>query len=169
MPDKTSAGEIMRTNLVTVTPDMGLPDVVELLLKHEISGAPVLDRDGHLVGIMSELDCVNHIIESAMNGVPPGHVGDMMTREVETVPPDATLLTLAHIFGKKRYRRLPVIDGSGRLVGQISRRDLMKALHEKMRIHQKRNDGPLYLSATRDSDQVPADIVRHEIRRRPRG
>lgn len=160
MPDKTRASEIMRKKLVTVKPDTNVMQVVEILLKNKISGAPVLDTEGNLVGIVSEFDCMNNISQSAMSGVPPKPVQDLMTRDVETVAPDATLLTLVHIFGQKRYRRLPVVDASGRLVGQISRRDLMRALYEKMRAQLKRKDGPLYLSAVYDSDQTPAKIVR---------
>ncbi len=160
MPDKTRAREIMRTKLVTVKPDANVMEVVEVLLKNQISGAPVLDAKGNLIGIVSEFDCMNSISHSAMTGVPPKPVSDLMTRDVETVGPDTTLLTMVHIFGQKRYRRLPVVDASGRLLGQISRRDLMRALYQKMRSQMKRKDGPLYLSAIYDSDQAPAKIVR---------
>ena len=158
MPDKTRADAIMRKQLVTVSPEMSVMDAVGVLLKNQISGAPVVDDKNNLVGIMSELDCVNHISHSAMNGVPPKQVEDLMTRGVETVPPDATLLTLVHIFAHKRYRRLPVVNESGELLGQISRRDLMKALYELMKVEAKREDGPLYLSAIYDRDQAPARL-----------
>lgn len=157
MPDKTQASEIMRRKLVTVPPDMSVMDAVALLLKHEISGAPVLDGDGTLVGIMSELDCVKHISDAAMNRVPPKRVRDLMTAEVETVSPETTLLTLVHIFSERRFRRVPVVDAAGRLLGQISRRDLMRALHDKMKAQQKNDDGPLYLSAV--ADKAPARIA----------
>ncbi|MEO1172038.1 MAG: CBS domain-containing protein, partial [Myxococcota bacterium] len=78
----------MNTKIITVSPDMSVMDAVGLLLKHSISGAPVTDAQGNLVGIMSELDCVNHISHSAMNGVPPKQVVDLMKTEVETVAPD---------------------------------------------------------------------------------
>jgi CBS domain-containing protein len=158
MPDKTYARDFMRKQLVTVTPEMSVMDAVGVLLKNKFSGAPVLDDGGNLVGIMSELDCVNHISDAAMNGVPPKRVEDLMTRDVETVSPDATMLTLVHIFAQKRFRRVPVVDDSGRLLGQISRRDLMEALYEKMKVAQKKKDGPLYLSAV--SDQAPASVFR---------
>lgn len=158
MPNKTRADEIMRKQLVTVSPEMSVMDAVAVLLKNQISGAPVVDAKGGLVGIMSELDCVNHISHSAMNGVPPKSVEDLMTPNVETVPPDATMLTLVHIFAHKRYRRLPVVDESGALLGQISRRDVMKALFEMMKVEKDRKDGPLYLSAIYDGDQAPARL-----------
>lgn len=157
MPDKTTAGEIMRTKLVTVTPKMSVMDAVALLLKNQFSGAPVVDESGALVGIMSELDCVNHISDAVMNGVPPKQVEDLMTAEVETVEPDTTLLTLVHIFSQRRFRRVPVVDRSGKLLGQISRRDVMATLYDRMRAEQKRKDGPLYLSAV--SDRAPSRVL----------
>lgn len=158
MPDQTRAHEVMRTKLVTAKPDMSVMQVVELLLKHKISGAPVLDASGNLVGIISELDCVNHISHAAMNGVPLRRVQDLMTRDVETVSPDATLLTLVHIFSHKRYRRVPVVDERGHMLGQISRRDVMKALYEKMEHHHSHKDGPLYLSALDEDGEAPAKL-----------
>ncbi len=160
MRDSTVAGQIMTKDLVTVRPDMTVMEAVGVLLKHQISGAPVMDANRRLVGIMSELDCVNHISHSAMNGVPPEQVEDLMTRDVKTVSPDATLLTLVHHFTKYRYRRLPVVDEEGTLLGQISRRDLMRALYELMQVQQKRKEGPLYLSAIYGSDEAPARLVR---------
>lgn len=158
MPDRTTAARIMTRKLITLTPEMSVMDAVALLLKHQISGAPVIDASGSLVGILSELDCANHISHCAMNGVPPGDVDDLMTRNVETVGPDTTLLTLAHLFSTKRYRRLPVLDSAGVLVGQVSRRDLMRALFDIMRVSQRRESGPLYLSAIYDIDQAPAKL-----------
>ena len=150
----------MNTKIITVSPDMSVMDAVGLLLKHSISGAPVTDAQGNLVGIMSELDCVNHISHSAMNGVPPKQVVDLMKTEVETVAPDTSLLTIAHVFNKTRFRRLPVVNEEGRLLGQISRRDLMRTLYEMMKHERKRKEGPLYLSAIYESNEAPAKIVR---------
>lgn len=150
----------MNSRLVTVSPQMSVMEAVGLLLKHRISGAPVTDENNNLVGIMSELDCVNHISHSAMNGVPPKLVADLMKTDVKTVSPDTSLLTIAHIFNETRFRRLPVVDEEGRLLGQISRRDLMRTLYEMMKHERKRQEGPLYLSAIYDTDQAPAKIVR---------
>lgn len=160
VPSAIHAKDIMTSDLVTVAPEMTVMDAVGLLLKHKISGAPVMDAKRRLVGIMSELDCVNHISHSAMNGVPPKRVEDLMTRDVKTVPPETNLLTLVHHFSHHRYRRLPVVDDEGTLLGQISRRDLLRALYETMQVQQKRKEGPLYLSAIYGSDEAPARLVR---------
>ena len=158
MPQNTTAADIMTKKLHTLTPDTGVMDAVAMLLKNKISGAPVVDKQGALVGILSELDCVNHIGHCAMTSAPPLDVADLMTKEIQTVSPETTLLTLAHIFTTKRYRRLPVVNAQGRLLGQLSRRDLMRALFEIMKVQQSKHTGPLYLSAIYDSDQAPARV-----------
>ena len=162
MPEKTTAGQIMTTKLVTLSPKDNVMKAVEVLLKYKISGAPVVNEDGALVGILSELDCVNDIINSAMTNELPSAVEDRMTKDVLTVGPDATLLSVGHIFSTKRYRRLPVVDATGRLLGQLSRRDLMRALYDIMRVRQNKKSGPLYLSAIYGSDEAPAKIT-HDL------
>jgi len=159
MPQETTAAQIMRTKLVTLTPSMTVMDATELLLRHSISGAPVLDQNGSLVGILSELDCVSDILNSSMNNSPIELVESVMTRDVVTVAPDTNLTTLAHMFSSKRFRRLPVVDEQGRLLGQLSRRDLMKALYDIMIVSEKRSSSPLFFSAVYDSDEIPAKFV----------
>lgn len=157
MPKNTTAADIMTKRLVTVTPSMNVMEAVELLLRNKISGAPVVDDKGALVGIVSELDCVNHMAHRAVEQLPPREIEDLMTREVRTVTPHTTLLTLADIFTTKRYRRLPVVDEStGRLLGQVSRRDLLRALYEIMSEKPTQDIAPLYLSAV--SDEAPAKV-----------
>lgn len=158
MPNKTTAADIMTKKLHTLSPTDNVMDAVAMLLKNKVSGAPVVDK-GRLVGILSELDCVNHVGHCAMTNSPPLDVGDLMTKEIVTVPPDTTLLTLAHIFTTKRFRRLPVVDEQGQLLGQLSRRDLMKALFEIMKVQQSSKSKPLYLSAVVDSSDVPARLI----------
>ena len=158
MPDRTTASSIMRRELITVKPEMSVMEAVHILLSNQFSGAPVVDDEGNLVGIMSELDCVDHMTKSQMSGTPPQNVEDLMTRDVITVPPETTLLQLVDIFGERRFRRLPVVNSKGRLMGQISRRDLMKALYDKMKVERAQERGPLYLSAV--LDKAPAKVVR---------
>ncbi len=156
MPGTTTAADVMVTKLVTVTPEMNVMDAVELLLSHKISGAPVVDQTGGLVGILSELDCVNHMCQRATEQLPPLDVVELMTRNVVTVTPDTTLLTLAHLFTTKGFRRLPVVDAQGTLLGQVSRRDLLVALRAIMAAPIKEDAGPLYLSAV--LDEAPAKV-----------
>ena len=159
MPQTTTAADIMRTKLVTLKPDMTIMEAADALLKNQISGAPVVGEGRKLVGIVSELDCINDLIHGAMTNSPPQLVSEVMTGDVETVAADTNLLTLAHLFTTKRYRRLPVVDEQGRLLGQLSRRDLMSKVYSLMTVQEKKRRGPLFLSAIYGTDEVPAKLV----------
>lgn len=158
MPERlthTTASQIMITRLITVRPEQAVHEAVGLLLKNRISGAPVVDADHHLVGMLSEKDCINALTAAAVEGVPFTSVGETMSTRLTTITEDTNLLTIAHKFINGPFRRLPVVRGE-LLVGQISRRDLLRAMHEMM---QGTPSGrfkaiPLYLSAlTRSSAQ----------------
>ncbi|MCF7981716.1 MAG: CBS domain-containing protein, partial [Pseudomonadales bacterium] len=104
-------------------------EAVSLLQKNRISGAPVIDENGHLVGVLSEGDCLNAIIKNIYYEEAGGKVSEYMSTEVETIGPDEDIIDIAVDFNKKRKRRFPVID-DGRLVGQISQRDILRAVLE---------------------------------------
>lgn len=163
MPRKTTAGQIMTTRLVTLTPDMNVMQAVKLLLKHKISGASVIDEERMLVGILSELDCINHICSRIVEKLPPLNVGQLMTDVVQSVMPETSLMTLADILTTKRFRRVPVVDAAGRLVGQVSRHDVLWALDELTAVRELDVPGPLYLSAL--ANEAPAKVS--SLQRRP--
>ena len=108
---------------------MEVTRAIELLVRHKYTGAPVVDDGGRLIGMLSEKDCLKVAVMGNVEGVSPGLVGDYMTTAVDTVGPDTTLLEVAKLFVAAPYKRLPVLDG-GRLVGQISRFDVLRAIHE---------------------------------------
>lgn len=122
-----TAREIMQTKVVTVRADDEVEKAVRSLIKHGHSGAPVVDTEGRLQGVLSEHDCVRVMAETIVEGWPSGHVEQQMTREVETVEGATDVLAISTLFTQGRHRRLFVVEGD-RLVGLISRRDLMKAL-----------------------------------------
>ncbi len=119
----------MTTKLITFTPEIDIRDATRALLKNNISGAPVVDKDGKLIGILSERDCIQLILDGDYNQVPTGSgtVGDYMSTNLKTIDADKTVLDAAYEFVNTPYRRFPVLD-EGRLVGQISRRDILKAI-----------------------------------------
>ena len=119
--------DIMAKKLVTFQPDMHVRAAIESLLKHKISGAPVVDENGTLIGVLSEIDCMPTIIQDLYYSDSGGSVGDFMSTESTTVNSEMGLVDLAEIFQKKHFRRLPVVD-NGILVGQVSRRDVLKAI-----------------------------------------
>ncbi|MBT3947277.1 MAG: CBS domain-containing protein [Candidatus Marinimicrobia bacterium] len=119
--------DIMTKKLVTFQSDMRVRAAIESLLKHKISGAPVVDENGNLVGVLSEIDCMSTIIQDLYYSDSGGSVEDFMSTEITTVNSEMGLVDLAEIFQIKHFRRLPVVD-NGILVGQVSRRDVLKAI-----------------------------------------
>lgn len=122
--------EFMATHLVTLTAEMPIFEAIVLLLKHKVSGAPVIDDHKRLLGVLSEKDCLAVFANEAFfSETAGGLVSDYMTRDVMTVEPDDEVFKAADIFMKQSFRRLPVVE-DGILVGQISRRDvLVSSLH----------------------------------------
>ena len=121
--------DYMTRGLITLKPDMELFFFISLLQKNRISGAPVVDENGHLIGVLSEGDCLNAIIKDIYYEEAGGRVSEYMSTEVETIGPDEDIIDIAIDFNKKRKRRFPVIE-DGRLVGQISQRDILRAVLE---------------------------------------
>jgi len=120
--------DYMTKNLVTFTPDQSILNVMELFIKHRISGGPVVDEKGSLVGIISEADCMKQISESRYFNMPilDKSVERYMSKNVETISHDTSIFDAASTFYKNNRRRLPVTH-NGRLVGQISRKDVVVA------------------------------------------
>lgn len=119
--------DYMSRHVITVSEKMDVTDAVHLLVKHDISGAPVVDRDGRLTGMLTERDCIAVALNAGYFDEPGGHVADYMTSPVETVSIDESLMDIAVRFRDTRYRRFPVIK-DGEMVGVISRRDILRAL-----------------------------------------
>jgi len=120
--------DYMSRKLVTFYPDQSILEVMELFAKHHISGGPVLDDNGFLVGIISEADCMKQISESRYFNQPilDKSVERYMSDKVETIPHDVSIFDAAAQFHKNNRRRLPVLK-NGLLVGQISRKDVVIA------------------------------------------
>ena len=127
-----TVGEYMAKKLLTVSPEMDIYDAVNFLLKNKISGAPVVNNEKNMVGILSEKDCLRLLTRGINNKAPQGPVSFFMTKNVVTIPPNMDIYYAAGVFLKNYYRRLPVIE-NGKLVGQISRRDLLRAIQENFR------------------------------------
>jgi len=124
--------DYMSKSLITFSPETDITDAIHTILENKISGAPVINGTGKLVGILSEKDCLTVLIDSDYHDQPGGKgtVMDYMTRDVKTLSADQTVLDAAYAFIKSPYRRFPVLD-NGRLVGQISRRDVLRAVDEQ--------------------------------------
>ena len=119
--------DYMSASLVTFTTEMDVMNAIDVLVKHRISGAPVVDERGNLVGLLSEKDCMKVAVQAGYFEELAGLVKDYMTHNVITVESEANILEVAKLFMEKGPRRYPVVEDN-RLVGQISRRDVLKAL-----------------------------------------
>ena len=129
MPGSLKVEDYMAKELITAPPEMLAYDAIVLLLKHEISGMPVVDESGKLVGVLSERDCLKTLVDSQYHEFPTALVKDLMSTGMQTVGPNTSIMTVAELFLKNKFRRLPVLD-EDRLVGQISRRDVLRAIRE---------------------------------------
>lgn len=117
----------MSQDVVTLDPDMEILRATHELISNDISGAPVLDKHGRLIGVLSERDCMRVAMQGNYHGTPAGVVKDFMSKNPQWIGPEQSILTLADLFINGRFHRYPVVD-NGRLVGVISRRDVMKAM-----------------------------------------
>ena len=121
------AKDYMPANLVTLSPDTSVMEAIRILLDKGISGAPVVDKMGRLVGLLSEKDCMRVATHAGYYGEAGGKVSEFMSPEVITVEGDTSVIEIAKMFMEKPFKRYPVMDDN-RLVGSISRRDVLKAI-----------------------------------------
>lgn len=145
-----TAKDIMTKNVVTVTPDTSLEKLSAILVANEISGAPVLDSGGVLVGIVTENDLIRqnrrlHIptvvsfldaaiylerskkFEEEVRRVTATTVGEICARKVVTISEDTTVTDIATIMSEKKAHLLPVVK-AGAVVGIVGKRDVVKAM-----------------------------------------
>jgi len=151
-----TARDFMTKRLVTLPPEMDVMRAVQLLLKNRISGAPVVDADGLLVGVFSEKCAMQVLLDAAYEQLPSNQIRLFMDTKPQTIKPDTQLLSIAQFFLLTPYRRLPVLE-SGRLLGQVSRRDVMRASLDLLKHSPIRNEGSslLYLSALVERSDAP--------------
>lgn len=125
-----TVADIMTTGLVTFTPDTNIHEAIHILLDKRISGAPVVDADGVLVGMLSKKDCLKIVFSSQYHDDWGGPVREFMHAPVETLDADLDLVSAAQHFLDSHYRRFPVLR-DGKLVGQVSRYDILRVLAQK--------------------------------------
>jgi len=120
----------MATELVSFAPGDDIIAAMRTLLERHLSGAPVLDQDGNMVGVLSQKDCLEIVYNTAYHQDWGGQVEQYMSRKVEHIDADCSILEAAEKFLHSSFRRFPVLR-DGRLVGQISRHDIMRALDDQ--------------------------------------
>ena len=121
--------DYMATKLITVTPEMEILRAACMLTENKISGAPVIDQNGKLVGILTERDYLQVVLDAGYYQNYGGQVKKFMSKDVITVSPDESIMTIAKRFMDHAHRRYPVLENN-QLVGQISRRDVLRVLEK---------------------------------------
>lgn len=118
--------DYMSASLVTFTADMDVLRAIHLLLENGITGAPVVDQLGNVIGYLSEKDCLEVALDASYHEEWGGKVGEFMTPGTITVEQDASILQVARIFRNTSIKAVPVMD-ENRLVGRITRSDVLRA------------------------------------------
>ena len=122
-----SVREHMDTNVPTVSPDMPILDAIDLLIQWHVTGAPVVNEQGEILGMLTEKDCLLVLALGSDNDRPNGVVREYMTKKVVHIPSRMNIYYAAGLFLNHSFRRLPVVD-DGKLVGAITRFDILKAI-----------------------------------------
>ena len=171
-------GDVMATPVVTVAPSVSFKRTVQVLQEHQISAVGVVDPDGRLLGMVSETDLALKE-EHQQDDSPPRLAGrarrtrhaeqvkargttaaDFMSTPVATVTPGASLRAAARLLHQRGIRHLPVVDHHGRVVGMITRRDLLGVFLVADWVLA----GEINAKVLHATFNVPADAVRVEVR-----
>ena len=121
--------DYMTTNLITFKAGDSLDHVIEQLITHKISGGPVVNDENELIGIISEGDCIKHISDSMYYNMPMDSTNTVeknMVLAVETIDKNMNIFDAATKFISSKRRRFPIVE-NGKLIGQISQKDILKA------------------------------------------
>ena len=121
--------DYMSRDLITLSPETEINHAMSVLLDSRISGAPVVDANGALVGVLSKKDCLKAAIEASYYREWGARVEAHMSRDVKTLDAGTDILTAANAFLNSQFRRFPVMQ-DGKLVGQISRADALRAMKD---------------------------------------
>lgn len=120
--------EFMDKYVDTLAPETDIWDAVDFLLEKRVTGAPVADSRGKLVGILTESDCLKLLtLGGPDHDTPKGKVKDFMTSAVLSIPPTMDIYYVAGLFLSKNFRRLPVVEGE-RIVGAVTQFDILRAV-----------------------------------------
>ena len=136
MPKPSSISDCMRTNPMTVAPTENLASAVEKIIEHRLTGLTVVDDQGCVIGVISELDCLRGALSAIYNDGDPEHVlvNEVMSTQVNVCSPEDGIVEVAQQMLDTRQRRRPVVK-NGKLHGQVSSKNVLWALMQ----HTRRN------------------------------
>jgi CBS domain-containing protein len=133
--NSTTAKDIMSSRLIVAREGMNLEDALKLLVNNKITGLPVVDATGNIIGVLSEYDIIAKVGKESNITAEMFRGQISYTKDVEYVSENTTLNEILDRFITLKCRRLPVLDVNKRLVGIISRRDVMKVLYYRAKVN----------------------------------
>jgi CBS-domain-containing membrane protein len=146
-----TARDIMTQDVITVRPDTLIHELAEIFIKHCISGVPVVDRDGKVIGIATESDLIFHSkrpkvppfltildsyifldspekMERELRKIAAALVSDVCTSPPLTISPDTPLDEIASVMTEKQVHTLPVLDDQGKMIGIVGKKDIIRTI-----------------------------------------
>ncbi len=139
MSDLPSVKDFMDKTFVLLHKDMDVYKAIDVLLDKGVTSAVVVDDQDRICGILSEKDCMTLLTKGEYHTLPSGKVSDFMTEHVVTIGENTDIFVVADMFLKHFFRRLVVADEENRMVGQITRRDLLRVI-KKIRTQERKED-----------------------------
>ncbi len=134
MSIETKAKNIMSTRLITIPPTTKVEDALKVLVNNKITGIPVVNSSGKLIGVLSELDIISQIMKNEKIKSKDFSAEIAYSKKVASVTDSTSLDKVLKVFTDTKYRRLPVVNSTGKLVGIITRRDIMRLLFYRARM-----------------------------------
>ena len=131
---KTTARDIMSTELITAKDDSTIEEGVKLLVNNRITGLPVVNKTGKLVGVLSEYDILNQLSKLESMGTKAFRQKVEFSKSVEAIDEKTSLEKILSMMVNAKFRRLPVTNSKGQLVGIITRRDLIRLFYYRARL-----------------------------------
>ncbi len=134
MPQPSTVNDCMRRNPLTINPEASLVEAIEIIVEYKLTGLTVTDDAGEVVGVLSEIDCIQSILTAIYNDGDPEHVlvKTAMCADLNVCRPGDSIVEVAQDMLKTRQRRRPVVE-DGKLVGQVSSSNILWALMEHSR------------------------------------
>lgn len=134
MSEETTAKEIMTRDIVQASEDMTIEEALKVLINHRITGLPVVNANGKMTGVISEYDILTQLSKSTEKNTKVFQDPIHFSKNTDAISEDTPLSKIVTEFIDTKFRRLPVVDKSGNLVGIITRRDLMRVYYYRARL-----------------------------------
>ncbi|TDF41598.1 CBS domain-containing protein [Alteromonadaceae bacterium M269] len=131
--ESLKVSDYMNKHPVKFTEEMSVAEAVEKLLDTHQTGGPVVNQSNQLVGFLSEQDCLGQMIESSYYREQVARVKNIMRQDVLSIKPYSSVIELAQMMVKEKPKIYPVVDDDGRLVGSVSRANVLRAIDVQLR------------------------------------